>query len=274
MAIESFLKVDKEDPDWCYSPAQYYGKQFKVIDANCLLIKENTEDVMVLRLAPTEPELLCKNLQIVGKESSKLDLFILCDGSDQTQQVFLYTVTAEPNSILNIGIFAKNGKLNKHIIECECHEGSTVNIFGLAENSVGGSSEIICKTFHAGDDVETNQLVNCVSGKDSRTVFQGYVKILDETVDSFTHIENKSIIADPTGQAFSIPQLLIDCGNVEASQSCDIGEIDPTQLWYLQTRGLSLEDAKKLLIAAHQDSVLNLVQYQDLKDELKDFFRD
>lgn len=274
MGIESFLKVDKTDPDWSYSPDQYHGKQFKVIDANCLLIKENTEDVMVLRLAPTESELLCKNLQIVSKEGSKLDLFILCDGIEQTQQVFLYTVTAEPDSILNIGIFAKNGKLNKHIIECECHEGSTVNIFGLAENTVGGSSEIISKVFHAGHEVESNQLVNCVSGKNSRTVFQGYVKILEDTVDSFTNINSRSIITDPTGQAFSIPQLLIDCGNVEASQSCDIGELNATQLWYLQSRGVSLEDAKKMLIAAHQDTILNLVQYQDLKDELKDFFRE
>jgi len=56
MAIESFLKVDKADPDWAYSPSQYFGKQFKMIDANCLQIKEGTDDVMILRLSPTENE--------------------------------------------------------------------------------------------------------------------------------------------------------------------------------------------------------------------------
>jgi len=274
MAIESFLKVDKTDPDWSFSPEQYHGKQFKVIDANCLLIKENTEDTMVLRLTPTESELLCKNLQVVSKDSSKLDLFIMCDGSEQTHQVFLYSVSAEPNSILNIGVFVKDGKLNKHIFECEAYEGSTINIFGIAENNVGGSSEIIAKVFHAGHDVESNLLVNCFAGKHSRTVFQGLVKIIEETVDSYTNVSNSSIITDPDGQAFSIPQLQIDCGNVEASQSCNIGEIDPNHLWYLQARGVSEEDAKRMLIAAHQDDILNLVQYQDLKDELKDFFRD
>ena len=274
MAIESFLKVDKSDPDWSYSPDQYHGKQFKVIDANCLQIRENTEDTMVLRLSPTESEMLCKNLQVVSKDSSKLDLFILCDGSDQTQQVFLYSVVAEPSSILNIGIFVKNGKLNKHIFECEAYEGSTINIFGLAENSVGGSSEIIAKVFHAGHDVESNQVINCVSGKESRTVYQGIVKIVEETVDSYTTISNSSIITDPTGQAFSTPQMQIDCGNVQANQSCDIGELDENHLWYLQTRGIAMDDAKRMLISAHQDNIFNLVQYQDLQDELKDFFRD
>ena len=274
MAIESFLKVDREDPDWTYSPDQYHGKQFKVIDANCLMIRENTEDTMVLRLTPTESELLCKNLQVVSKDSSKLDLFILCDGMDQTQQVFLYSVTAEPNSILNIGVFVKNGKLNKHIFECEAYEGSTVNIYGIADNSVGGSSEIISKVFHAGADIESNQLVNCISGKDSRTVFQGVVKILADTPESYTNITNYSIITDPTGQAYSIPQSYIDTGNVESSQVCEVGELDKDQLWYLQSRGISIEDAKKILVTSHQDNILNLIQYQDLKDELKDFFRD
>lgn len=274
MAIESFLKADKSDPDWSFSPDQYHGKQFKVIDANCLMIKEGTEDTMVLRLTPTEPELLCKNLQIVSKDSSKLDLFIICDGGDSAQQVFLYTVTAEPNSILNIGVFVKDGKLNKHIFDCEGYENSTINIYGLADNSVGGSSEIIPKIFHAGPNVESNQLINCTSGKESRTVFQGYVRIVEGMEDSFTQITNSSLITDPTGQAFSTPQLLIDCGKVEASQSCDIGEFDKDQLWYLQTRGVSLEDAKKILITAHQDEILNFVRYQDLKDEIKEFFRD
>ncbi len=44
MAIESFLKVDERDPDWTYSPNHYFGKQFKVIDANCLMIKEGTDE--------------------------------------------------------------------------------------------------------------------------------------------------------------------------------------------------------------------------------------
>lgn len=274
MAIESFLKVDESDPDWIYSPSTYYGKQFKVIDASCLLIKENTEDVMTLRVSPTEAELLCKNLQVVGKDSSRLDLYIICDGSEHTQQVFLYNVTAEPNAILNIGVFVKDGKLNKHIFECECYENSIINIFGLAENSSGGSSEIIAKIFHAGPGAESNQLIHCVSGNNGRTVFQGYVKIMEDMDDSYTQVVNTSIITDPTGQAYSIPQLMIDCGNAEASHSCVISNIDSDQLWYLESRGVDVEEAKKMLVTLHQDAVLNMIPYQDIKDELKEFYRD
>lgn len=274
MAIESFLKVDKTDPDWVYSPAQYHGKQFKMIDANCLQIKEGTDDSMILRLSPTENDLLCKNLQIVGREASKLDLYIICEGGEHTQQVFLYNVTCEPNSILNIGVFIKGGKLNKHIFECEAYDNSEINIYGLAENDMGGSSEIISKVYHAGPGALSQQWVNCSSSNKGRTVFQGYVRIEKDMVDSATQVSNASIIKDSTGQAYSIPQLMIDCGKVEASHNCTVGQIDEETLWYLQSRGISLDNAKELLLKIHQDRIINIIPHNDIQDEIKDFFRD
>jgi Fe-S cluster assembly protein SufD len=274
MAIESFLKVDKADPDWIYSPSQYHGKQFKMIDANCLQIREGTDDVMVLRLSPTENELLCKHLQIVGRESSKLDLYIICDGSEQTQQVFLYNVTAEPNSVINIGVFIKGGKLNKHIFECEAYENSEVNIYGLAENDVGGSSEVIAKVYHAGKNALSQQWIHCASSNKGRTVFQGLVNIEKGTTESFTRVTNSSIIKDDTGQAFSIPQLMIECGDVEASHSCTVGKLDQESLWYLQSRGMSVQEAKKLMLEVHQDRIINIIPHSDIQDEIKGFFRD
>lgn len=274
MAIESFLKVDSKDPDWSYSPNHYFGKQFKIIDANCLMIKEGTDDAMILRLNPTESDLLCKHLQIVGKEASNLSLYIMCDGEENMQQVFLYNVVAEPNSNINIGIFVKNGMLNKHIFECELHENSSVNIIGLIENSNGGSSEIITKIMHSGHASISNQLINCVVGKDSRSVFQGSVKVPEEVENCCSHISNFNLITEENGQCFSIPQMFIDSGKTEAGQSCETGEFDQEQLWYLRSRGLGLNDAKQILLENHQNSILDMIQDSEIKNELKEFYRE
>lgn len=274
MAIESFLKVDKKDPDWSYSPSKYFGKQFKVIDANCLQVMPGTDDMMVLRLTPTEHELLAKHLQIVCREGSRLDLFIICDGEKELQQVFLYDIKLEAGAMLNIGFFIKDGKLNKHMAEAEIDHGSVLNIFGLTQNNVGGSSEVITKVFHAGVEAESQQLINCIAGKNSRTVYQGYVKILEDNRNSFAQVTSASLITGEDGQAFSIPQMMIDCGDVEASHSCAVGRFDEEAIWYLQSRGMSEQDAKNLMIRTHQDSILNMIPDQDIQDELKDFFQD
>jgi Fe-S cluster assembly protein SufD len=274
MAIESFLKVDGKDPDWVHSPDQYFGKQFKIIDANCLMIKEGTDDGMVLRLNPSETELLCKHLQVVGKENSSLSLYIICDAEESTQQVFLYNVTAEPNSVINIGVFAKNGLLNKHIIECELHENAVVNIIGIVENSEGGSTELITKIIHVGNNGESNQMVNCIAGSESRTVYQGSVKVIEDVEYNSCYISNSNLIADDSGQCFATPQLFIDSNKTETEIASDTKEFNLEQLWYMQSRGICQEEAKKVLLQSHQDSVLKIIKDDDVRDELTEFFRD
>ena len=32
MGIQSFLKATKGDPDWAFTPEQYFDKEFKIID--------------------------------------------------------------------------------------------------------------------------------------------------------------------------------------------------------------------------------------------------
>ena len=89
MAIHSFLKVEKGDPDWQFSPEAYFGKEFKLIDASTVELAEKQSNMMVLRQEPSEKELLAKHLKVVAKLESKLDLIILNEASAKLQQIFL-----------------------------------------------------------------------------------------------------------------------------------------------------------------------------------------
>jgi Fe-S cluster assembly protein SufD len=274
MAIESFLNSDKEDPDWYYTPNQFLNKKFKVIDANCLQIQSGVEDTMVLRLSPTENELLCKNLQIVCHSDSKLNLLLICDGGEKMQQVFLYHVKLMENAELKIGIFAKDGKLNKHIFESDLDQSSYLSIFGVGQNTVAGSTEIITKIYHSEPDADSDVYINCLAGKDSRTVFSGTVKIDQGMTDSWTNVQGTSLLIDPTAQCFSLPQLLIDCGAVTATHGCSVGKIDEHSLYYLQSRGFSEAAARKLMIDAFKNEQFQLIQDRELQDELRELFSD
>lgn len=52
-------------------------------------------------------------------------------------------------------------------------------------------------------------------------------------------------------QANAQPLLVIDENDVTASHATSLGTIDPEQLFYLQTRGLSFEDSIKLLFESY-----------------------
>ena len=143
MAIHSFLKAERGDPDWQFSPEDYFGKEFKIIDAVMVDLQAEATDTVVLRQNPTEKELLAKHLKVIVQKGSMLEMTIINEVDANLQQVFLYDIHLKPGASLVFGIFAKNGKFNKHIVQVFQEEGSSFTAYGIASNESAGDTEIV-----------------------------------------------------------------------------------------------------------------------------------
>lgn len=272
MAIHSFLKAEKGDPDWQFSPEDYYGKEFKIVDAHMIDIKEKAIERVILRQNPTEKELLAKRLHILLNSDSVLDMIILNDVDLNLQQVFLYEIHLRPGSSINLGIFAKDGKLNKHIIQVYQEEGSILTIYGLISNQVGGDSEIITKSVYNGHRAISNQLFVGVAGKDSQTVYTSTIIADDNAFDSVIGIENQNLILDAGGRCYSKPDTLVLAENVISRTASEITKLDTEKLDYLQSKGITNEHATSLLVSSFKNQVIDLIQLQSVQDEVKEMY--
>ena len=272
MAIHSFLKVEKGDPDWQFSPDDYYGKEFKIIDASMVEIKENAIERIILRQNPTEKELLAKRLHIMLNCDSILDMIILNDVDLSLQQVFLYEIHLKSGSSINLGIFAKDGKLNKHIIQVYQETGSALTIYGLVSNQVGGNSEIVTKSVYTGQKSISNQLFVGLAGKDSQTVYTSTIIAEDSAVDSVIGIENTNLITDMGGRCYSKPETYVLAENVISRTSSETAKLDTEKLDYLQSKGITNEHATRLLVSSFKNQVIDLIQLQSVQDEVKEMY--
>lgn len=268
MAIHSFLKIEKGDPDWQFTPERYFGKEFKLIDANTMEINQGQTDVMVLRQNPTEKELLAKHLKIHVKPESKLDLLVLNDSDSKLQQIFLYDIHIEEGGSLNFGIFVKGGKFNKHIVQVYLEEGGEFNAYGLMVNTTGGDTEIITKVIHQNVETISNQLILGMAGKNSQTVFQGMTVLSEGSNGSEATVEGRNLIVGEHGRCHSKPDVFVDCDEVSASYGSDTAHLDQEKLFYLQSRGLDLKQATDIAINSFQNQVINIIPYSDLKQEV------
>ncbi len=53
MGIHSFLKAEKGDPDWQFSPEDYFGKEFKIIDNEPInVVTKHGEKLIAFKLIP------------------------------------------------------------------------------------------------------------------------------------------------------------------------------------------------------------------------------
>ena len=272
MAIHSFLKVEKGDPDWQFSPESYFGKEFKIIDASTIEISKGIKDLIVLRQDPNDKCLLAKHIKITAKEDSTLDLMIINDADEKVQQIFMYDVHLYQGSTINFGIFLKGGRFNKHIIQVYLEEGATFNSFGLMTNDTGGDTEIITKIVHQNLNTTSRQFVLGRAGGNSQTVFQG-MTILDEGSEgSEAGIESMNLVTGKDGRCFNKPEVYATCDGVKSHIGQVTEHLSADKIYYLQTRGLDPNQAVKSVVNSFHKQVTTLIPYKDLKEEIEQIF--
>ncbi|EIA25020.1 FeS assembly protein SufB, partial [Candidatus Arthromitus sp. SFB-2] len=64
-----------------------------------------------------------------------------------------------------------------------------------------------------------------------------------------------SLVLDDQSSSDTIPYIEINCENVDVGHEATIGNISDDKIFYLQTRGLSEEDAKALIVRGFAEEI-------------------
>jgi len=94
--------------------------------------------------------------------------------------------------------------------------------------------------------------------ENSKLTFTGISKIEKGCKKSKTHQEAKIIVFDPSCNGKCSPILKIDENDVEASHAAVVGRVNEDHLFYLLSRGIKKEDAKRLITLGY---LLPIKQY-------------
>ncbi|AGM26545.1 FeS assembly protein SufD [Spiroplasma syrphidicola EA-1] len=85
---------------------------------------------------------------------------------------------------------------------------------------------------------------------------------------SEAHQELRLLVFDKTSKAISDPILLIDENDIKASHANAVGMLDPDQIFYLQTRGLTVPQARKLICMGYFKNVIDAIVDPELQTEI------
>lgn len=86
-----------------------------------------------------------------------------------------------------------------------------------------------------------------IAREQSHLVFTGTSAIEHGAVKANTRQEAKIIVFDPGANGLASPILLIGENDVQASHAAVVGRLNEDHLFYLESRGVSEEDAKRLI---------------------------
>jgi len=103
---------------------------------------------------------------------------------------------------------------------------------------------------HDARDTTSDIMWRGVADDRARGVFHGAITVARGADGADANLSNKNLLLSPNAEIDTQPVLEIYADEVKAAHGATVGQLDERALFYLRSRGLPLESARHLLIAA------------------------
>ncbi|MDZ8135246.1 MAG: Fe-S cluster assembly protein SufD [Nostoc sp. DedQUE04] len=114
----------------------------------------------------------------------------------------------------------------------------------------------------------SDQLHKCIVGDRAHAVFNG--KVFVPKLAQLTNASqlNRNLLLSSKARVDTKPQLEITADNVKCAHGATVSQLEDDEIFYLQSRGINENDARKLLINAFAAEIINKIPVPSLREIL------
>ncbi|WP_147804308.1 Fe-S cluster assembly protein SufD [Alkalicoccus halolimnae] len=121
---------------------------------------------------------------------------------------------------------------------------------------------------HYGKDTDGQILKHGVLKESATSIFNGISKIIKGATKANGEQTERVLMLSEKARGDANPILLIDEDDVTAGHAASVGKIDPLQMFYLMSRGLSRQEAERLIIHGFLEPVVGALPIDSVKKQL------
>ncbi len=204
------------------------------------------------------------------EENAKLISYTIQQEGSLTYSVNTNQVHLKSNSVYDNTTITLSGQVvrnNHHAVLIG--ENSVAHLNGLF--FTGGTQLVDNHTLmdHQVPNCESNELYKGVVNDKSTGVFNGKIFVRKDAQKTNAFQSSKNILLSDDGAINAKPQLEIYANDVKCSHGTSTGKIDDAALFYLKARGIGDASAKKLLLRAFANEVIDKIEIESLKEEIE-----
>ena len=204
------------------------------------------------------------NLDVMVQPNSRVTLVLDLNACRSVQ----FHAMVQPDSILDVALVSmKDQSIDQHY-RITLQNGATTNIrscfLGNAKKTM--KMEIIHHGLSTVSTMEHYGLIN--TANDFKIEAIGTIE--KEADNTQCRQALRALTFSDHDHVTMVPSLYIDNYNCSASHSTSIGAMSPKQLYYLQSRGLTMESITLLLAKGYITPVLELISDEELKTQLRE----
>jgi Fe-S cluster assembly protein SufD len=133
-------------------------------------------------------------------------------------------------------------------LEVSLEEGAEFELFGANVGAGLSTNEIVTKVKHVGLAGRSRQVVRSVLNGKATGSYLGKVEVARGAQQTDAEQSVKAMLLDRGATANCKPELEIFADDVKCAHGASVGELDPMQLFYAESRGMDPASARALLL--------------------------
>jgi Fe-S cluster assembly scaffold protein SufB len=150
-------------------------------------------------------------------------------------------------------------------------DGSSVEQVEIVFGSESQLFDLTSFTTHLGRNTTGNLLSKGALKDSARAFMKGLITIEKTAVGTDSFLGEFGMNLSKAARAVAIPSLEIDQPDCRrAAHSSSVGPIDETQLFYLESRGIDPDDARKFIVLGFLEPVVARVPMADAQERLRE----
>ena len=210
--------------------------------------------------------------RIVLEEGAKLHhVRMQTDSTDAAYTQFTEVRIAE-KAQYNAFTLTQGGRLSRNQIHAVI-QGSgadcTLNGINLLSDQQLGDTTITIE--HQAPGCTSNQFYRTLLDEKAHGVFQGKVHVHQEAQQTDGYQLSNAIMLGDRAEMYTKPELEIYADDVQCSHGATTGQLEEEPLFYMRSRGLSEQDAKRLLMSSFLAEVTEQIENASIREQMETF---
>jgi len=212
-----------------------------------------------------------QNVEIIARAGSRLTVISLQRWEDDAVHAAAHQARVDADAVLRHFVVSFGGGLVRVNPNVELSgAGSEGHLYGLSYADAGQHLESQVYLHHKGAHTTGDVLYKgALQGASAHSVWIGDVLIGADATGTDSYEANRNLVLTEGARADSIPNLEIETGDiVGAGHASATGRFDDEQLFYLQARGITEEEARRLVVLGFLSDIVQRLGIPALEQEL------
>ena len=188
-------------------------------------------------------------ITVDAEDGAQVDIALWFHGDSGTAQVAQVAVQQATDSRVRINALQAGGDLLRLDIHSELHGEGTHFAFGGVQLLTGKQTgDYHLNVRHLTENSESHQRVRGALNDAALGIFDGMIYVAHGAQKTDARQDSRYILLSDNARSHSVPRLEIYADDVQCAHGSTTGKVDEEALFYLRSRGIGYEAARKMLI--------------------------